>query len=587
MDSATQPLPVIDTIQRAIRRHQNGELEQAEALYREVLQLEPNNADALHLLGVIANQRGQNEIAVDLIEKAIKVNQAVPFYHYNAGNAYSALNKFEEAVACYQRALLLNPDYYEALNNLGNALKGQGKLEEAITCYQRVLSLNPDYYEAFNNLGNALKDQGKLEEAMACHQRAIALKPDFYKAHTNLGVVLHDQGKMEEAIACYQHALTLNPDYYEALINLGNALREQGKFKEAMASYRKAISVNENYTEVYLYLTECRKFTEADNEFIETLREMVEREDIKDEDSANLRFALGKVYDDLGRFGEAFSNYHEANRIENKKCKFDREKHYVHISRLIETFTPEFFGQRRNFGSDADLPIMVLGMPRSGTTLVEQIVASHPHVHGAGELEFWNDTERKRRCTLYNISAMKGDIAASIAVEYIDYLRSFSKTARHITDKMPNNYQHIWLIHLVFPKVRIIHVQRNPVDTCLSIYFQKFRNHPYSYDLDNLVFYYKQYRRLMSHWRNVLPSEVFHEVNYEDLIKDQENVIRELIRFCRLPWDEKCLRFNLTERPVKTASKWQVRQPIYKNSMARWKNYEPFLGPLSELLTEN
>ena len=553
MDNATQPLPVIDTIQSAIKHHQNGELEQAEVLYREVLQIEPNNADALHLLGVIANQRGQNEIAVDLIEKAIKVDQAVPFYHYNAGNAYSALNKFEEAVACYQRALSLNPDYYEALNNLGNALKAQGK----------------------------------LEEAMACHQRAISLKPDFYKAHTNLGVVLHDQGKMEEAIACYQHALTLNPDYYEALINLGNALREQGKFKEAVASYRKAISVNENYTEAYLYLTECRKFTEADSEFIETLRKMVEREDTKDEDAANLRFALGKVYDDLGRFGEAFFNYHEANRIENKKCKFDREKHYVHISRLIETFTPEFFGQRRDFGSDSDLPTMVIGMPRSGTTLVEQIVASHPHVHGAGELEFWNDNERKRRYTLFNIPAMKGDMAASIAREYIDYLSSFSKTARYMTDKMPNNYQHIGLIHLVFPRARIIHVQRNPVDTCLSIYFQKFRNHPYSYDLDNLVFYYKQYQRLMSHWRDVLPSEVFHEVNYEDLIKDQENVSRELIRFCDLPWDERCLRFHLTKRPVKTASKWQVRQPIYKSSITRWKNYQPFLGPLSELLTEN
>ena len=645
---------VTHTLRRAIKHHQKGELQRAEAIYSQVLQIEPSNADALHLLGVVAGQRGRNEIAVGLIEKAINIINTIPLYHYSAGNAYRALDKLAQAIDCYQRALALNPNYFEALynlgeafqsqgkvgdaigcyqrvlslkpdyyiayNNLGSALQDQGKLDEAIACYQYVLSLNPDYYMAHTNLGNALKEQGKLDEAIACYQHALSLKPDYYITYNNLGSALQDQGKLDEAIACYQHALSLKPDYYKALNNLGNALKEQGKldeaiacynrslslkpdyyiaynnlgialqsqgkFGEAVAAYRKATSSDENFTAAYLNLTECRTFTEADSEIIATLHKMLERAEIKDEDAANLRFSLGKIHDDMGRYGEAFSEYSEANRLKNKNCKFDRDKHSGRISRLMEIFTPGFFEERRDFGSDSDLPIMVLGMPRSGTTLVEQIVASHPRVCGAGELDFWNATARKH--TFDTIPATTDNMVASIAGEFIDYLRSFSKTARYITDKMPNNYLHVGLIHLVFPKVRIIHVQRNPVDTCLSIYFHKFLGkHYYSYDLDNLVFVYKQYQRLMSHWRDVLPSEVFYEVNYEDLIKDQEKISRELIRFCGLTWDEKCLRFHLTERPVKTSSCWQVRQPIYKSSVARWMNYRQFLGPLADLLTEN
>ncbi len=232
-----------DAIQLALKHHQKGELQQAEAIYRQVLQVDTDNADALHLLGVIAIQHGQNEIAVGLIEKAININQAVPLYHNNAGNAYRALNKPDEAIACYRRALSLKPDYHEALNNMGSVLAEQGKLDEAIACYRRAVSLTPDSYEAHYNMGNALKEQGKLDEAAACYRRSVTLRPDSHMANFNLGNTLAEQWKMDEAILFFRRAVSSKPDFHEAHYNLGNALADQGKFEEAKEHYRKVFDL--------------------------------------------------------------------------------------------------------------------------------------------------------------------------------------------------------------------------------------------------------------------------------------------------------------------------------------------------------
>lgn len=428
----------------------------------------------------------------------------------------------------------------------------------------------------------------------------IHVKKDEVKwegMNRKVGVLLEEKmaGKAlglarEEVLEAHIRAAELKPGLAAVYNNMGGIYQEQGKFEKTAEAHNKAIATDENFAPVYLA---CRKFKEEDAGFIDNLQRLLERDGIKEEETASLRFALGKINDDLGRYEKAFFNYKEANRIENKKYEFDREKHAGHISRIMETFTPEFFAERRNIGAGHDLPIMVLGMIRSGTTLVEQIISSHPRVHGAGELNFWNDIEKKHNPDGVagppeaGYGMISGETALQIAQKYVDCLRSFSKTAWHITDKTPGNFLCIGLIHLVFPKARIIHLKRNPVDTCLSIYFHKFAGyHPYGYDLDNLVFYYRQYQRLMEHWRGVLPTDVFHEVQYEDLVKEHEKTSRELIGFCELPWDERCLRFHQTERPVKTCSNWQVRQPIYKSYTARWKRYEPYLGPLSALLTE-
>ncbi len=243
MDNPKQYSSIPDTIQLALKHHQKGELQQAEAIYRQVLEADPDNADALHLLGVIANQLGQNEIAVGLIEKAINANRAIPLYHNNAGNVYRALNKPDEAIACYNRALSLNPDYHEALSNMGSVLAEQGKLDEAIACYRRAVSLAPDFYEAHYNMGNALKEQGKLDEAIVSYRRAVSLRPDSHMANFKLGNALAERWNMDEAIPFFRRAVSSKPDFHEAHYNLGNALADQGKFEEAKEHYRKVLEL--------------------------------------------------------------------------------------------------------------------------------------------------------------------------------------------------------------------------------------------------------------------------------------------------------------------------------------------------------
>ncbi len=678
--------PVPQAIQIALNHQKSGNLKQAAGIYRKILDVEPGNAAALHLLGVIGIQTGDFCAAAGLIEKAISVNNTVPeffgnlglalqgkgdtgravecfkraielkpFYadaHNNMGSALHSLGRHEEALASYLRAIEINPDYAEAYYNRGITLKDMGRPLEAIESYKKAIELKPGYAEAYNNMGFIRHEQAAHAEAEACYRKAIELAPGYAEAHNNLGAIFLEQKKTEQAVRSYRRAVELKPGYADAWNNLGFALnalgrrdeaaaayrsaiairpefadawnnlglslrdmgkpeealeahrraaaikpdsaaaynsmgviyQELGRFGEAIAAHNKAISADGNFAPAYLCLAACKKFGKAESRIIEDIKRLLEREGIKEEETADLRFALGKIYDDLGLHEEAFLNYSAANRIENRKCEFDREKHAAYISGIMEAFTPEFFGRMRATGSDADLPVLIVGMIRSGTTMVEQILASHPRVHGAGELDFWEKTEKK--FPLDSIGAITEGMVRSVAEENIDCLRSFSKVAWHVTDKMPGNFQRLGLIHLVFPNARIIHVKRNPVDTCLSIYFHKFAGrHPYGYDLDNLVFYYKQYERLMGHWGSVLPPGIFYELQYEELVEDQEKVSRELVGFCGLPWYEGCLDFHLTKRPVRTCSNWQVRQPLYKSSSGRWKRYEPFLGALAALIT--
>ncbi len=563
-----------------------GRHEEALENYQRSIEIKPGYAEAYYNLGIVLKDLGRPEEAAESYKRAIELKPGYAEAYNNMGFIRHEQGEHDEAEECYRKAIEINPGYAEAHNNMGAILLEQKKPEDAIASYRRTVELKPGYADAYNNLGFALNAQSKYEEAAGAFRRAIELRPDFADAWNNLGLALRELMRFDEALDAHRKAAELKPDFAAAYNNMGGICQEQGKFVEAEAAHNRAIAADGNFTQAYLCLTACRKFTGEDaKKLIEDIRGLLEREGIKEEETASLHFALGKLCDDLGRYEEAFSNYREANRIENGKLEFDREKHEAHISRLIEIFTPECFEQRRGLGSDADLPIMVLGMIRSGTTLVEQIISSHPRVHGAGELNFWEELEKKY--SLEDIAAMTGGTALSVAGEYIDHLRSLSKTAWYITDKMPGNFLRLGLIHLVFPKAKIIHLKRNPVDTCLSIYFHKFAGcHPYGYDLDNLVFYYKQYQRLMEHWRKVLPACIFFEVQYEELVERQEQESKKLIEFCGLPWDEGCLRFHSAKRPVKTCSNWQVRQPIYKSSTARWKKYEPHLGPLSELLTE-
>ena len=388
---------------------------------------------------------------------------------------------------------------------------------------------------------------------MEALQAAIRIDPEFAEAHNNLGIVYMDVGDMERAMACFREALKLNPRMAASSLNMSRA----------------------------------RRFTAADLPEIARIEELVQEPDIPDEGRMNLHFALGKMFDDSAQYEKAFEHFLKANQYKRKRVRFNAEHYKGWSARFLDVFTREFFDQHANMGDASELPVFIVGMPRSGTTLVEQILASHPQVHGADELTTIFDItcaleQRNSGAQTYPgiISTLDASAFTWGARHYLDKLRSIDDQAVRITDKMPTNFFHLGLIAVMLPHARIIHCRRDAMDVCLSNFVQMFaEGHYYSYDLSDIAAYYRGYEQVMAHWREVLPIRMY-EVQYEELIDDQERISRELVDYLGLAWDDRCLAFHETKRAVRTASNWQVRQPIYKNARKRWKNYEQSLAGL-------
>ena len=465
-----------------------------------------------------------------------------------------------------------------------------GKNNIAVDLITKALAIKPDYAEAHINLGNALQELGKLDEAVASYRKALAIKPEFAEAHNNLGNALQDLGKLDEAFASYHKALAIKPDYAEAHNNIGTALQELGRSDEAAASYHKALAIRPDYVEAHRHLARVRTFSEYDDD-IKAMEDTYAMPGLSDEKRMHLAFALGKSFEDLRQYEKAFGFFLTGNAIKRAIYEFSIESVEKNFEHLKKLFTKNLFSKHRGAGWSDETPIFVLGMPRSGTTLVEQILASHPNVHGAGELDYLN-----RIVTAYfgkidaarfteNINqASIGDFS-SAGGEYIGMIRERADTAGFITDKMPTNFMLIGMIKLMLPNAKIIHCCRDPLDTCLSIFKNLFtaNDYYYSYDLGLLGRYYNLYRDLMAHWDNVLPDFIY-TIHYEDVVAEQEKQSRALLAYCGLEWDDACLEFHRTDRPVQTLSAAQVRRPIYKDSIQSWKRYENQLAPLLEVL---
>ncbi len=611
-------MPAADILQSALVHHQAGRLQQAEALYRQILQTVPDHPDALHYLGVLAHQMGKSDSAVELISQAIRANPSDPMYYNNLGNVLKSVGKLDEALDNYQKVIQLKPDSAEAHYNLGNALRNQGRLDAAIESYRTAISLKPEFADAHSNLGLALKGQGKLDAAGECFRRALILRPDFAEAYYDLGNLLQEQGKFDQAVISYRKAISLTPDYAEAYCNLGSCLRSQSKLDEASTVLRHALSIDPGLADAHTNLAaiyaDQGKFDDARGELsralqsepdhavawaaLASLRKMTAEDDswlskalrlapdagLPAEKRIPLQFAIGKFYDDTGQYDLAFAAYRQANALARAlHGKFDRAGFTRLLDGVIATCSADVVSRTQAGASSSRLPVLIVGMPRSGTSLVEQIIASHPDAYGAGELVFWNDWLTTNQAAF--LSGRYGQaLFAGAADEYQQVLRRHSADALRIVDKMPGNFVSAGLIHMIFPQAKIIHTQRHPWDTCLSIYFQNLAPaHSYATDLDDLAFYYREYARLMQHWRKVLPADSFLEVPYEALTDDQARWSRRMIAFIGLEWDERCLDFHKTERTVVTASNWQVRQKIYHTSRERWRNFEKYLGPLHNL----
>jgi len=507
--------------------------------------------------------------------------------HYRAGN-------LPQAEQLYRQILHSFPENVDALNSLGNTLLLSGRHDDAIACYRKLLSIKPQFAEIHANLGIALHESGKLDEAIASFEKTLAIKPDFAEAHFGLGNALQESGELDKAMANFEKALSIEPGYVEARFNLSIALKQAGRLEEAIGSFKKILSKKPNYGEVYRYLTGIKKHNEYDNE-IQKMEELHAREELDAEDKMHLGFALGKVFEDLKQYDRSFRFISEANRLKRSSYMYSIQAAQDFFVRIKKVFSPEFFASQKDSGCQDETPIFIVGMPRSGTTLVEQILASHPLVFGAGELlDLTNLTDalcsgettaQFPECILQ----FKAPDFSELGAAYIKKIRKHSKNAKHITDKLPHNFLRVGLIKVILPQAKIIHCRRDPMDNCLSIYKNYFpgkRSPQYAYDQNELGLYYNLYLELMGHWDSVLPGFMY-SLKYEEMVADQQNQTEKLLEFCGLPWNDACLSFHKTKRRVHTVSFAQVRKPIYRDSVELWKRYEAQLAPLYKAIFGN
>ena len=720
-----------DVLKAAIGMHQAGQFGEALPLYQKVLAREPANADALHLLGVLHHQKGDNTRAVEMIGRAVAIRPNVAPFHANLAEAYRALGQLDRAVGCCKAALGLAPNYPEALSNLGLAYQGLGRTTEAVDTFRRALELRPNFAPAHNNLGIILRELNQHDEALEHFRRAVELDPAYAPALTNLGQMLLDRNQAEEALPHCQEAVRLQPDMAALHHNLGNALRQLERYVEARAAYLEALRLEpelakaqahlgltlmregqtndalpwlkraaeldptdatfqeflaemymerDEYAEAIPYweralelskeerasthlslgwsLQEDGRRAEAAEHFRTALRlqpdfagaqlnigglfeeegdlekaEAAFREALRLQSNfalpharlatllrgklpdadftaleerladpqlaaelrARLLFALAHVLDARGDHARAADSLRDANAltVEQKKNKRDYApaEHERFVDNLLNTFDSDLLTQMAGKGSPNRLPVFVLGLPRSGTTLIEQVLASHSRVHGAGELRLGRQSFESLPSVLGRegpplecVPLLDPVSIRRLADQHIERWKALAPGPfDRITDKMPDNYMYIGFLSILFPQATFIHCRRDLRDVAVSCWMTDFRSIVWANDKEHIASRFQQYQRLMKHWRSVLPVPI-HEVDYEETVDDLEAVARRLVAACGLDWEPACLDFHRNERPIRTASVTQVRQPVYKRSVARWKNYEPALTELFTML---
>lgn len=559
---------------------------------QKATELLPGDAEAHYNLGntlLLLNRLDEAEASY---RRALRINPDDADAYFNLGNTLRKLGRLDKAAASYVKTLQFRPGHAEAHCNLGNILQEMGRLDEAEASYRQALEIKPSYAAAHYNLGNLLQNRNRLAEAEACYRRALQFSPDRADIHTNLGNILQDMDRLDEAEACFRQALLVEPDHAEALSNLGKLLMDKGRLGEAEASFRQALQIRPDYLVVRLSLALARKAKPDDENLAALIAvEQAARSGatpLPAEEAILLHYALGKSYDDIGDHEKAFPHFLEGGKLKRATFDFNPDHTALHFASIMRNFDAAALDRLRGGGDPSHLPIFILGMPRSGTTLVEQIISSYPGIHGAGELSDLKEiTSRNIAGAAYpdNLHLLDQAQLAAWGAEYVAGLQRRAPAARRITDKMPGNFLAVGLIHLMLPNAKIIHVNRNPADTCLSCFTQLFKDgQKFTYDLAELGRYYGDYARLMDHWRNLLPKNAFLDVQYEDIVADQEAHSRRIIEYCGLDWDDACLDFHRNKRPVKTASMAQVRQPIYRSSLERWRPYEQFLEPLFSAL---
>jgi Flp pilus assembly protein TadD len=483
---------------------------------------------------------------------------------------------------------LLKPDYAEAYCNLGDLHIDLGMLFEAEVMIRRAIELKPNSTAAHSSLGKLLVDLVRFDEAEAAIRRAIALKPHHAEAHFNLGNVLLKSGRPEEAVAATRQAIVLKPHLAGAHHNLSVALTDLGRLNEAREAAERAIALAPREPLHFRQLGDVRKYVAGDPYLTALEALSMDEASLAVGKQIDLHFALAKAHADLGRPDDEFRRLLAGNKLKRSRINYNETFVLDELDRTQQVFSSEFMRAARRSGEPSAMPIFIIGMPRSGTTLIEQILASHPEVFGAGELMLFERAIGEIRSAMGDTAPypemalhMSEKDFQELGGRYLAGIQQLEPAASRITDKMPANFVFAGLIHLALPNATIIHAVRNPVDTCISCFSKLFTEGNFqTYDLAEIGRYYRRYQALMAHWHQVLPPGRILDVVYEDTVADVEAVARRILAHCGLPWDERCLDFHRTERVVRTSSAAQVRRPIYASSVGRQHAYQSMLGPL-------
>ncbi len=495
-----------------------------------------------------------------------------------------------EAADVYRKVLERKPRHLLALNNLGVAFYKLGRFSEALAQFREAVGVQSSYADAQFNLGTLLRCTGRILESEMPLRRALKLNPNHVEARVSLGLTLVMLGRLEDAEECFEKVLKVSPRNARALCGVGQIASLRGRFGEAEATFKRALELDAGIPTAWAALANLRKMTPADASWLKGAEKVAASSGLAPLDEADLRFAIGKYYDDVGMFDLAFRSYRCANELQKRAAApYDRQARTRFVDEMIRAYPgdgsvdQQTVGRVQRGASDSELPVFVTGMMRSGTSLVEQIISSHPAARGSGELPFWNDVGRKYPDLVRN-RRLAEPLRKKLADSYLRTLENQAEGALRVVDKSTFNTDYLGLIHSVFPQARIVYLRRDPIDICLSCYFHQFSTaHNFTMDLADLAHYYREHRRLIAHWMRVLPPGTLLEVPYAELVAHQEEWTRRILEFIGLEWDERCLQFHTTERPVLTASFWQVRQKIYNSSVGRWRGYEKFLGPLLAL----
>lgn len=605
-----EKLSINEALRLGVAYHQKGELKKAEAIYRVILIKDPNNADANHNLGVLCGQTGKLLLALPFFEKALQINPRS--YQYSKSleqtkeninkKVYTAKNsklnrkikklfqqeKYETAISLAREESKKNPDYANILGNLGNLFKDKEKFNEARLCYLEALKTNKHLTEIYYNLASLLTHLGHYEKAKIYYSKTIKLNPNYVVAYNDMGHVTNKLGEIDKAKGYFVRAIVLDPHYFMAYYNLAFLLKESGDLKNAEAYYRKALEIKPNDIKAHRYLAELTKYTK-DTPHLKELHKVYENVE-SDEDKYYLDFALGKAYEDIKNYKKSFQFLEKGNALRFKELNYDIQTDIKMFNTLQNLFNGNIRKEKIQYSQQQEKrAIFILGMPRSGTTLTEQILSSHQEVQPCGELPYMDSEVKRNILSQHENNSFSLEDALSLVGE--NYMRSVEKlqfNEKVFTDKMPHNFRYVGAILESFPDAKIIHTKRDPMAICWSMYKTFFPNEELSYcfNFETLGTFYRMYKVMMEFWHEKYPGRIY-DLNYELLTENQEEETKKLLAFCELSWDEAVLEPHKNKRTVSTASFQQVRKKVYTGSSQAWKKFNKHLLPLQEELAKD